>query len=210
MKQNLKKELTTMVLAVLLLPLGALMMEAQAQTVSFIDLTEALTNGNFDPDDDPFGIDCGNVEDQFVYVTVLTQGLLARIDKNTNDTQIFNNPDDQLFQDLFIPQEFYSVQRDPNTGNLFVNERVNGKLWRFDPATAGPGPDAIQGTPDDTGWKQIPLIERLNQDIVPATDPNGDPLQNPYFEYGMKGAVTFTDGYNRAPNVVRAHTNSIG
>ncbi len=210
MKQSLKKELKGVLLAVLLLPLALLAMEAEAQTVSFIDLTEALTNAGFDPDDEPFGIDCGTVEDQFVYVTVLNQGLLARIDKNTNNTQIFNNPDDELFQALDISQEFYSIQRDPNSGHLYINERANGKLWRFDPQLVGPGPDGIQGTIDDTGWTRIPLIEQLTQDIIPSTDPFGNPLANPYFEYGIKSIISFADGYNRAPNVVRAHTNSIG
>ncbi len=215
MHDNAKNKLVAVVLLVLLLASIGTIKEAKAVTLTFIDLSDKISEAGFNPSADPFGIDCGISSDTSVYVSTDdisldptqgptgAQGLLARIDKiplsGTHVTTIFSNPDIELFSTLDKGQRFYSVARNPGTGDVFVNERDNGKLWKFNPTTQV--------------WTPIPLIEQLTQDIVPPISPNtGGPNANPYFEYGVKSVsgsdFTFSDGYTHAPNVVRAHTTS--
>ncbi|MGH9922186.1 MAG: hypothetical protein ACRD38_05500, partial [Nitrososphaerales archaeon] len=125
---------------------------AQEPTFLEIDLTDVdptLTDPSKskNADDFPFGIECN--DPQFVYVTIFKQGLLAKINKSTRIVeQFFDQPDEQVVSG----QNLYSITRDDNTGNLFMNEVGNGELWRFEPASSA--------------WTRIPLVEEIVDPLV--------------------------------------------
>jgi hypothetical protein len=194
----LRKELAAVFLVLLLGTGGTLVRLATAQDQilpieNFIDLDQALQERGF-TSDTPFGIDCGTIFDQKVYVTLLNQGLVAELDKNTREVNnIFNDPDDEFVQRQFT-QSFFSIARDPNNGNLFINEKDNGKLWRFNPLE----PD------QNLAWTRIPLIERIQE----PTNPN---VPHPYVEYPDAPLGFGHDGiggYEVAPNFALLHTST--
>ncbi len=162
MEQKLKKRLLSIALGISLLLSVAAYGRAGAVSLSFIDITNsaAYMNGGFDPSDFPFGIECNDTN--FVWVTIHNQGLIAKIDKNVIDPStnlplveaVFQDPD--AFITTVPSQNFYSVARDNNTGDLYINERDNGKVWRFDPS--------------QIAWTRIPIVENLNTDDNVSTD----------------------------------------
>lgn len=93
------------------------------------------------PTDFPYGISCDDAS--YAWMTITGQGKLARIDKNTQSVSLFDN-------DLASTsgREWYSVVYEPNTDDLFVNERDNGLVLRY----------------DKTGntWTNIPLVTNFD------------------------------------------------
>ncbi len=178
---------------------GTPVKEAHAQSepspVKFIKIN---LNGTLNPGDTPFGIECG--DPNFVYVTIFEQGLLAKISKTENasgnhQVQLIDDPD---LQDQPFGQHFYSIVRDPNTGDLFINEVDNGKAWRFDPTA-----------PLETAWTRIPLLPKIVHPNVtyPFTYPvrpnvmkvderfAGLGFQDIGFQIPNRGGVVFANGF---------------
>lgn len=92
------------------------------------------------PGDFPYGINCDDAN--YVYVTLFRDGKLAKIDKDTKAVlDIIDNPQTGEFQ-----QGFYSVARDAS-GNLWINERDGGKVWKYEPASST--------------WTPIPIVEEI-------------------------------------------------
>lgn len=90
--------------------------------------------------DFPYGISCDDAD--HVYVTLFNDGRLAKIDKATKDVlDVIDNPQTGTFQ-----QGFYSVARDAG-GNLWINERDGGKVWKYEPSS------------DE--WTPIPIVEEI-------------------------------------------------
>jgi hypothetical protein len=174
-----KRELTAVFVAVSLLS-GIItnMKGATGQDLVFIDLTEALLNAGFN-DDTPIGIECG--DPTFVYVTINSQGLLARIEPI--DIVVVDIIDDPDTNAIINTQNFYSIARDPNTNNLFINERDNGKLWRFNPSA-----------PLETAWDRIPIV----QEVVDQTPEDGLPV------------ILYPEGFDVSPVHVMFDTDNDG
>jgi hypothetical protein len=151
-KNAMKKRFTALVLAMSLFTgAGLYTQPAAAQpvfiTVDLSDVDETLTDPTKakNPEDFPYGIECG--DPNFVYITIHNQGLLAKISKaDPTNISLIDQPDEQVVGG----QDFYSVERDPNTGNLFINERDTGELWRF-----------IPSQPIATAWTRIPIVEQI-------------------------------------------------
>lgn len=151
---NRTKVAAIMISVSLLASLGTYIIQVEAVTLSFItidlsdvDPTLTDTSKSKNTDDFPFGIECGDPE--FVYVTIFKQGLLAKINKNTRVVeQLIDQPDEQVI----AGQNFYSITRDPNSGNLFMIESSNGELWRFEPSTSV--------------WNRIILVEQIIHPVV--------------------------------------------
>jgi hypothetical protein len=175
----MKRGLFAILLSVSLLAASA-SMTAEAQELVFVSISDKLAELGFNPEDTPFGIECGDPD--FVYVTIEEQGLLARINKNTRIVeQIFNDPDG------VENQGFFSIAR-TSAGHLFINERGTGKLWRFDPATEE--------------WTRIPIVPR----VMDPPDPDGI-LPHPYVEYpGIDNS--FVNGYETAPHRIILHESN--
>lgn len=121
---------------------------ATANSFITVDLS-----GTLNPNDFPYGIDC-SADANYVYMAIYNQGIIAKIDKNTKQVVA-------LLDDTAGPvtdgQGFYSISNDSN-GNLFINERNNGKVWKY--STAG-----------DT-WTEIPIVEQITGNPK-VTYPNG-------------------------------------
>ncbi|MFQ5970508.1 MAG: hypothetical protein ACE5J2_08460 [Nitrososphaerales archaeon] len=165
----------------LLTSVGSYTKEAKAQELSFIDVQEKLDEEGF-LDDFPFGIECRDPNS--VYVTVFEQGLLARIDKDTRVVvEIIDDPDTEIVALTIGTQNFFDITRDPSTGNLFINERDNGKLWRFDPSA-----------PLETAWTRIPIIER----VIDFTPGDGLPV------------ITYPNGFDVTPTLVEFDNDGDG
>jgi hypothetical protein len=160
---------------------------AEAQ-VSFINIDLSNTPN---PDDFPFGIECG--DPQFVYVTIFDQGLLAKIDKFSGQVvELIDDPDGPVA----FGQAFYSIGRDPNTGNLFVNEETHGKAWRFSPYL-----------PQDSAWSRIPMLERIDHPLVSYpfgydvrpdivnVDEGASGIATFAFDVSSRGGIVFVNGF---------------
>ncbi|MFY3741271.1 MAG: hypothetical protein HMLIMOIP_001725 [Candidatus Nitrosomirales archaeon] len=175
--QILKNKLLTIALGLsLVASAGTLMKDASTLTVDFITID---LSGTADPTDSPAGIECG--EPDFVYVTIQRQGLLAKINKDTREVvELIENPDSEIFGSF---QNWFDVTRDPSTGNLFIIERDNGKLWRFDPAA-----------PRETAFTRIPLVER----VVDQTPEDGLPV------------ISYPLGFDVRPTRVQFDTDGDG
>lgn len=90
--------------------------------------------------DFPYGINCSDPD--YVYVTIFRDGRLAKIDKDTKAVlDVIDNPQTGAFQ-----QGFYSIARDGD-GNLWINERDNGKVKKYDPVL--------------DVWTTIPIVEEI-------------------------------------------------
>jgi streptogramin lyase len=138
-----KKELMALMLGLsLVTSMGTYTQQAEAQ-VSFITIPVDQT---LNPDDFPFDIECGDPD--FVYVTINAQGLLAKINRDGEFIEFIDQPDEVVE----AGQDFYSIARDPNTGNLYVNERLNGELWQFNPMSLV--------------WTRIPILEQISNPLV--------------------------------------------
>jgi len=197
MRERMRKVAAVALVVSLIAGGTAYVKEAYAQ-LSFINID---LSGTLNPNDFPSGMDCGTIEDQFVYVTIFEQGLLAKIDKNVDPItgehaiQLIDQPDEQVATD----QKFYSVTRDPNDGNLFMNEMNNGELWRFEPQSSI--------------WIRIPIVEQIIHPTVSYPDgynvkptlitvdesaaPGIDPEHSPHtYQFGTEsfGQVKFANG----------------
>ena len=89
---------------------------AYAETV-YNDYTSLVTSGA-----EPFGIECS--ADGYVFMTTFsgTEGGLLKIDKS--------NPSSATFVSQSTGADWFSVEYD-NNGNLFINERDNGLVWKY-------------------------------------------------------------------------------
>ena len=89
---------------------------AHAETV-YNDYTSLVTSGA-----EPYGIECSR--DGFVYMTTFSgiEGGLLKIDKT--------NPASATFVSQSTGADWFSVESD-NNGNLFINERDNGLVWKY-------------------------------------------------------------------------------
>ncbi len=146
MQRQRMKVLMIVVVLSLLTSVGTYAKGAAATTLSVfsINLNQPPSTG---PNDVPVGMECG--DPQFVYVSILSQGLLAKIDKNTHSTQLIATPDAPVND-----KSFSTITRDPNTGNLFINdEGSKGTVWRFEPSSST--------------WTRITVVERepMNDNI---------------------------------------------
>ncbi|MFQ5941867.1 MAG: hypothetical protein ACE5KA_09250, partial [Nitrososphaerales archaeon] len=182
---KITKKLLAVMLGLLMILSVAYTQEVQAQDLEFIDID---LSGTANPADFPFGIECGDPD--FVYVTIFSQGLLAKINKSTKLVEeLIDDPEGSE-----AGQNFYSIARSPNPGELFINERDSGRAWRFDPSTSM--------------WNVTPLLEEI---VNPNVDypfgfnvtPNlvrvneGPPhgLHTYQFNVPSAGGVVFTNNY---------------
>jgi DNA-binding beta-propeller fold protein YncE len=166
---GLKKKLTTSLLGLSLLASVATYTESVALDISFINID---LSGTANPTDFPIGIECGDAD--FVYVTVFIQGLVAKINKDTRLVEeLIDDPDSAIVGGV---QNFFDITRDPNTGHLFINERDNAKIWRFDPSA-----------PPELAWTRIPIIERVTDPNGIATYPQGFDVNPTFIRFDIDG-----------------------
>lgn len=155
---------------------------ATAPSYINIDLSGTLNVVDF-----PYGIDCS--DSTYVYQTIHNQGLLVRIDRSTQAVTLISDP-----ENVVSGQDFYAIVRD-TSGNLFINERDNGELWKYVPSS---------GT-----WTRIPIVQEItgNSDITYPDGYNVKPKlvrvdENPAshglhtYEFGIPsfGGVVFANG----------------
>lgn len=93
------------------------------------------------PNDFPYGITCD--DSAYVWVTIHGQGKLVRLAKSDRSVTLFDN----------IPssgsgREWYSVVYEPNSDDLFVNERDNGLVLRYDKTS--------------NTWTNIPIVSNFD------------------------------------------------
>ena len=105
------------------------------------------------PNDFPYGITCD--DPNYAWVTIHSQGKLARIDKTTQAVTFFdNNPLSTS------GREWYSVVYHSASDDLFVNERDNGLVLRYDKS--------------GNTWTNIPIVPNFDSpDVVGITYPSG-------------------------------------
>jgi hypothetical protein len=140
-----------------------------------IDLSNTLN-----PTDLPIGIECG--DPNFVYVTIRSQGLLVKIDKTTREVvAFFDQPDEAVVGG----QNFFSITRDVDTGDLYMNEVSSGELWRFNPFTET--------------WTRIPIVEKIIHPLVTYT---------PGYEIDPEGITVDESGAPGVPPLHSPHTYS--
>lgn len=121
-----------------------------AQTTDFltIDLSSTPVTTDF-----PYGITCD--DPNYVWVTITGQGKVARIDKSTRSVSLFDN-----VPSSGAGREWYSVVYHSTSNDLFVNERDNGLVLRYDKDT-------------DT-WTNIPIVSNFdNPDNANISYPDG-------------------------------------
>src|SRR3990167_9233325 len=93
-----------------------------AVTPSFITID---LSGTANVNDFPYGITCD--DPNYVWTTITAQGKLARIDKNTQAITLFdNNPASTS------GREWYSDVYDSTSDDVFILERDNGLVLRYD------------------------------------------------------------------------------
>lgn len=90
--------------------------------------------------DFPYGITCD--DPNYAWVTITSQGKLARIDKNTQSITLFDNDPSSA-----SGRDWYSDDYEPTSGDIFVVERDNGLVLRHDPEL--------------NSWTNIPIIPNL-------------------------------------------------
>lgn len=156
MKEEFSYKMTKRVTGLVLLGLLTASVFALAVSVvpkrAFAATTNDFINidlNQFGPDnvnDFPYGINCD--DPNHVYVTLFGQGRLVEINK-ANGTVLasYNDPEGNISGG----QGFYSIARDPNTGNLFINEQNNGKVWKVNPTDAN----------NTSGWRAIPIVQEI-------------------------------------------------
>ncbi|MFQ5941684.1 MAG: hypothetical protein ACE5KA_08320, partial [Nitrososphaerales archaeon] len=159
--------------------------EVKALELDFIDID---LSGTPNPADFPFGIECGDPD--FVYVTIFSQGLLAKINKSTKVVEeLIDDPEGSGGG-----QNFYSIARSPNPGELFINERDSGRAWRFDPSTSMWNvtpivPEIVHPNVDyPFGFNVRPNEIRVNEG-----PPHG--LHTYEFNLPSRGGVVFTNNF---------------
>lgn len=139
-----EKAVAIALILTLLSSVAAYVKVAEAQEVQFInvDLTQPPS---ITTDDFPYGITCDDPD--FIYMTIFSQGLLAKINKQTRVVEeLIDDPEGST-----EGQGFYGIARD-STGNLFINELASGRAWRFEPSTST--------------WTLFPLIEQVIHEKV--------------------------------------------
>jgi hypothetical protein len=79
--------------------------------------------------DFPYGILC---DGDSIYSTLFMNGVIVKIDRASKAVQAYyNDPHDSLPTSSI--QSWYSIVKDPVSGNLFVNELDRARVWRFNP-----------------------------------------------------------------------------
>lgn len=139
-RNNPKAVLATAITAFLIMALPASLLSPQrahaAPSFINIDLSTTLNQNDF-----PYGINCEDPDN--VYVSLHNQGNLVKIRKSDKAILSYlNDPQGNITSG----QDFYSIARD-SSGNMWVNERDNGKVWKY--STIG------------NAWTSIPIAENL-------------------------------------------------
>lgn len=131
------------ILSVFLLFLGIISVNTvNAQVVSSTPTFQTIDLSSTPvPNDFPYGITCD--DSAYTWMTIHGQGKLVRIAKSDRSVTLFDN----------IPssgsgREWYSVVYEPNSDDLFVNERDNGLVLRYDKSS-------------DT-WTNIPIVSNFD------------------------------------------------
>lgn len=139
--------------------------QVASPTTTFVNVDLSSTAN---PNDHGFGMEC--TDPQFAYLTIYHQGIIAKVDKITKAVSLIQNPEGPQA----AGRGFYSIARDPSTGNLFVNESFNGKIWRLNPSTETWTPAVI--VPEITGNPKITYpLGYLNKPNVIQVDENPGP-----------------------------------
>jgi hypothetical protein len=95
-----------------------------------------------DPTNIPYQITCDPTAD--VYMSMYNDGEIAKVSKDSKAVTIYQANDGQK-----IGSNFYSIDYDPNSRRVFVNEQSTGLLWQY----------AV----DTNTWFAFPLVEEISE-----------------------------------------------
>lgn len=121
---------------------------AYAPRIAYAEPTTDFVNvdisGTANPNDQPFGISC---DPSAVYVTIYSQGMLAKMDPVSKNVTLIANPEGSAGGG-----DWYGIARD-SQGNYWISEETSGRIWKYNPTGNGT-------------WASFPVFPRLNDTAI--------------------------------------------